>query len=310
MPQPRRIAFACAALVAGLPAVAQEPPPALVETTEAAAAICHDLGGTPEIVDGYETVRDLNGDGRADFVTDLSHLECRGAWGAYCGPSGCPVTVWLSDPEGGAGGDYVQFDLGRLTGFEIRDEAEGLPALVARYAAAACGEDRADDCSRTWRFASNSPEEPPIDPEPTPEPATVTTASPPPPAIPPGWTLRRVPGASPVALGAGIGEIASLAAFCLDGQPFLALNFHERPNAEKVTLGFAFGEGAVEASAGFEQTAGGAYVVALGGGPLAARLAGRDSEVEVTVDGRVEGVLSLKGSTRALRGALEECLEL
>jgi hypothetical protein len=63
----------------------------------------------------------------------------------------------------------------------------------------------------------------------------------------------------------------------------------------------------VEASAGYEKTAGGAFVVALADGPLSSRLAGRDSEVEVSVDGMAEGRLSLAGSTRAIRGALEPC---
>jgi hypothetical protein len=51
-------------------------------------------------------------------------------------------------------------------------------------------------------------------------------------------------------------------------------------------------------------------VVALEEGNLAARLGGRDREVEVSVDGAAEGILSLSGSTRALRGALEICHEL
>ena len=105
----------------------------------------------------------------------------------------------------------------------------------------------------------------------------------------------------------GTGNIATLAAFCLEGQPFLAVTFHERPEAASVPLAFAFGQGAVEAEAGFEETAGGAYVVALADGPLAARLAGRDSEVAVRAAGRDEGVLSLEGSTRALRSALADC---
>ena len=116
-----------------------------------------------------------------------------------------------------------------------------------------------------------------------------------------------MPGASPVALGAGVGNIASLAAFCLEAQPFLALTFHERPAGEAVALGFAFSQGAVEVSAGYEETAGGAFVVALAEGPLADRLGGRDSEVAVSVDGTEEGVLSLEGSTKALRGALAGC---
>ena len=70
---------------------------------------------------------------------------------------------------------------------------------------------------------------------------------------------------------------------------------------------FAFSQGPLEVTAGYESTAGGAYVVALADSPLAARLAGRDREVEVEVDGKPEGTLSLAGSTKALRGALADC---
>ena len=51
----------------------------------------------------------------------------------------------------------------------------------------------------------------------------------------------------------------------------------------------------------------GAYVVALAGTDLAARMAGRDAKVPLTVDGKAEGVLSLAGSTKALKGALAAC---
>ena len=297
---------AALAAFAGAAAAAAEPPPALIEATEAASAVCIALEGTPRILEGYEQARDLNGDGHDDFVTDLSRLECAGAWSAFCGPSGCPVTAWLSRSDGG----FDRFELGRLDGFTIEDGAP-LPTLVARYAVVYCGDSR-DDCTRTWRFDSNAPEEPPIDaaggaeaavpPSPTPAPAEAERVE-----MPAGWTLRRVPGSSPVALGMGTGTIATFAGFCLSDQPFLAVTFHERPAADTVRLGFAFSQGALEADAGYEQTAGGAYVVALADSPLARRLGGRDTEVAVTVDGKAEGKLSLAGSTKALRGALEAC---
>jgi hypothetical protein len=298
----RRALGIIAGLLAALPALA-EPPPALIEAAEEAARLCTSLGGDPTILATYETTLDLNGDGIDDFVTDLARLECGGARDAFCGPSGCPVTAWLSEPGG-----YARFDFGRLRGFEIR-EAEPLPMLVARYTAAFCDDIVTDGCTRTWTFTSNAPEQPPVDvaePEaaPVPEPAPAAEAAPPALA---GWTLRRVPGASPVALGMGTGNIATLAAFCLEGQPFLALTFHQRPDGDSVALGFAFSQGPVDVSAGYEETAGGAFVVALEGATLAARLAGRDTEVAVSVDGRAEGTLSLAGSTKALRGALADC---
>ncbi len=299
-----------AVLAAGLalPAAA-EPPPALIEATETASGVCTALGGMPRIVAGYETARDLNGDGTGDYLTDLSRLECEGAWSAFCGPSGCPVAAWLSRPDGG----FDRFDLGRLQGFELADGTP-LPALVAHYDAVYCGQSL-DGCTRTWRFASNAPDTPAIDaPPPVPPPPAgeevaeaEVTRPPERPAKASGWTLRRVPGSSPVALGMGTGEIATFAGFCLSGEPFLAVTFHERPPADTVRLGFAFSQGAVEAEASYEETAGGAFVVALADGILARRLGGRDSEVAITVDDAPEGILSLAGSTRSLRGALADC---
>ena len=55
-------ALALLLLPLALPAAADEPPPALIEATEAALALCREQGGTPEILPDYQLVRDLNGD--------------------------------------------------------------------------------------------------------------------------------------------------------------------------------------------------------------------------------------------------------
>jgi hypothetical protein len=304
----RRILAAVPILVL---AAAAEPPAALIEATEEATALCSAFGGTPAILDGYSLARDLNGDGRDDFLTDLGRLECGGAWDALCGPSGCPVSVWLSEPDGG----YARFDFGRLRGIEVRDGAP-LPAVVARYAAPYCSAEAVEDCTRTWTFASSIPDTPPVDRPPEPAPTAAAEPEPkpaPPPAPTPadpghaGWTLRRVPGSSPVALGTGVGNVASLAVFCLSDQPFLAISFREKPATDSVELEFAFSQGAAAAQVGFEETAGGAYVTSLADGPLAARLAGRDREVALRVGAEDQGVLSLSSSSRTIRAAIGEC---
>jgi hypothetical protein len=122
-----------------------------------------------------------------------------------------------------------------------------------------------------------------------------------------GWTLRDVPGEGPAALGIGPGEVESLVAFCLAGTPFLALRFRTPPDTASVDVAFAFPDGTVEATAGFEETAGDAYVIALTGSPLAARLAGSAAAVAMNVDGAETGTLSLDGSSHALHGALAPC---
>jgi hypothetical protein len=299
-----------AALAAGGAVGAAEPPAALFEAAEEAAALCRELGGVPAIRRGYLTRADLNGDGFEDYLTDQANLECAGAWTAFCGSAGCPVTAWLSQPGG-----HVPFAFGYLQAVEVV-EAGPLPAVRAHYHGGGCGEGRGgiEGCTRTWVFATNAPETPAIDPAEPEAVAEVVPEDPPPPAaappaeaVAPGWTLRQTADAGLLALGGGTGAIASLAAFCLEGRPFLAVSFLDAPTGDTVALGFAFGAGAVTAEARHEETAGGAYVVALADGPLAARLAGRDSEVEVAVDGETQGVLSLRGSTRSVRNALTGC---
>lgn len=282
------------------------PPAALIEATEEASAQCTAAGGTPAILDGYRVTLDLNGDGIDDFLTDMARLECAGAWSAFCGSSGCPVTAWLSEPDGG----HVRFDFGHLLGVETH-AASPLPAVVARYAAPFCGE-TSGDCTRTWIFSENAPELPPIDAAPAPAGSAAPKPAPPAASEPPagsigGWTLRHVPGSSPVALGMGTGNVASMAIFCLSNQPFLAVTFHRPPDADSVALDFAFSRETVSVTAGFEETAGGAFVVPLAEGRLASRLAGRDTEVALRAGDEDEGVLSLKGSSRAIAGAVGGC---
>lgn len=301
-------------MVAGQAMAGSEPPPELVEFTEEQTAFCRDLGGTPKILASYQSVRDLNGDGVDDFLVNLANLECEGAWSAFCGSAGCPVSAWLSEKAGG----FRRFDFGYLQGVEVQDGSP-LPRVLAGYHGSLCGDpDRigADTCTRTWTFTSNDPAEPPVDGSAgagragdgsAGDAAAALAPDARVQAIAPGWTLRNVPGSSPVALGGGTGSVAFLAAFCLGGKPFLALTFHERPAADSVTVGFAFSQGPLEATAGFEEGAGGAYVIPLADGDLAARLGGRDTEVALSVDGTAEGKLSLAGSSRSLRGALGPC---
>lgn len=303
------LSLALAALLSAGAVRAADLPGAIVEDTDRALAFCEDLGGTPSILEGFERRLDLNGDGREDVITDQAGLACAGAASAFCGSAGCPVSAWLSRPETG----LDRFDLGYVQGYEVVADAgpDGRPGLRAFYHGSACGEGRtgADGCSRLWVFTDNAPDLPAIE-LPAPEEAAAAEPAPaaaPPAPMPEGWTLRRVPGGDPVALAAGTGEIATFAAFCLDGEAFLALTFHSKPQDDPVPVEFDFSGGQVSVTAGFEPTAGGAYVVALDDGAVVAGLAGRDSTVSVRSGGADQGILSLKGSTRALRGALSGC---
>jgi len=122
-----------------------------------------------------------------------------------------------------------------------------------------------------------------------------------------GWTLRAAPGADPVAVSTGPGAIRDVMLFCLSGAPFLALRLSEPREAASLDIGFAFSGGALTAPAGREGGLDGAYVIDLAAHPVAARLAGRDSRVDISLDGEAQGTLSLSGSSRAIPGALAGC---
>lgn len=109
------LVLACGLTMAAYPALADMPPDIRIVTLEMIAA-CKEVGGAPSLsgltIPGagltppgyppYLTQAELNGDDQPDYITDLAGLECVNAWSLFCGSAGCPVTVWLSGPEGHA----------------------------------------------------------------------------------------------------------------------------------------------------------------------------------------------------------------
>jgi hypothetical protein len=285
-----------------------DPPPGLFEATEEAFATCAARGGAASILEGYERNLDLNGDSLADYITDEARIACGETEAALCGPDGCALIVWLSQPDG----TYRRVELGLAVDYEVLVPPGriGLPRLRSIHAGSVCAAAglEAAICSRTWSFAGEAPE--------------VTAFTPPPPLRPearpaadglarlpvaPGWTLRRTEDGSPVALGGGFGNLLSLGAFCLQGHPFLVLQFAEAPASGQVGLRFDFSTGPIEATALREETAGGGYVVDLAASRLAALLAGADTSVPVAINGSGIQDLSLSGSTDSIRTALGSC---
>jgi hypothetical protein len=55
---------------------------------------------TVAIEKGFITRKDINGDGRPDFVLDYDYFICDGNPRAFCGSIGCATQVFASLPNG------------------------------------------------------------------------------------------------------------------------------------------------------------------------------------------------------------------
>ena len=125
-----------------------------------ASALCEaELGGTPRSSPSYEASRDLNGDGRTTSspISPGSNAPAPGS--AFCGPSGCPVQrlavragARLRPLRPRAAARLL--DRGRRGRRPARARRPLRRGLLRAVAATA-------DCTRTWRFSSNAPENPP-----------------------------------------------------------------------------------------------------------------------------------------------------
>ncbi|MEM8569919.1 MAG: hypothetical protein AAGG56_03325 [Pseudomonadota bacterium] len=287
-----------------------DPPPALFEATELAFSNCAERGEDARILEGYDNIQDLNGDGLDDYIADFSRIICGDADVAVCEIEGCPIVVWLSAPAG----SYRRVDLGASLGYQMLPPpgGMGLPRLQSLHPKVVCTDAGLDTsvCSRTWRFVGDTPistsftAPPPLRPEARP-------AHVPPPLDPSeaGWTLRQSADGSPVALGRGTGVIRSLGIFCLQSMPFLVLRFHEPPNTDQLEVTFEFASGPISVPALFEETAGGAYVIDLAPTRLAARLAGPYTSTTLRFEIEEPVLISLAGSTVSIRAALASCYD-
>ena len=286
----RLMRLTCLVLAALAPGLAwsEELPAAIAAFAAEQSKVCTELGGTPRVGPAFATAVDLNGDEAPDYIVDLAGIECANAWSAFCGSAGCPVSVWITGSAGPVRewDDYAQ-------GWRLDGLAGDTAVVVDRHGAACPGAaSGAEICSERLTFdAPAAPAEtgaPTAEATPEAAAADIAELAPAPRAAPTealeatgveGWSLRAVPDGTPVAVTDGPGAVATMAVFCLGGQPWLAARLGETPAAETAELAFAFSGQTVSSAARREDSAGGALIVELADRPLAGLLSGRDSSV-------------------------------
>ncbi len=292
--------FGCLALVLGtlvatIPA-ARAQTPAIIQTfTDENMVACQGAGGTPALLDSYlSDAGDLNGDGAADYVTDLAGLDCANAWSFFCGSAGCPATVWLSGPQDYTVGWGGSAQAWRLRGKEVVLSLHGQLCDPPRIGA--------EGCEIALRF-----DPAPLAPTERPEPAIPRAAAPD--SDGGVWRVRLLGDRPTVAEAPGVGRLSALTALCLRDRPVMMAALSDEGGASSVTFSFDFGDRRIDVTGVAGATTGRTYILDPRIGGLGAAMAdGAAEETRLLIAGEDQGALSLNGAATALREVLSPCL--
>ena len=128
-------------------AMAEDLPPAVQKAIAENKGSCK----TVAIEKGFITRKDINGDGRPDFVLDYESFICDGNPRAFCGSIGCLTQVFASLPNGA----YAKVFDDNVRRIDFR-EVQGRPAIVVGFPGFACGKDPTDVCDvvKSWNGSS------------------------------------------------------------------------------------------------------------------------------------------------------------
>ncbi|MFY9292259.1 MAG: hypothetical protein WAP03_16435 [Methylorubrum rhodinum] len=131
----------CVTLVACPTAQAAEEPPLVKTWLKEQKASCSP--GVMTVKKGFLTRRDVNADGRDDYILDNGFLECDGQASYYCGTAGCDTTVIASVGDG-----YANVYEGMARNIVFRT-VRGKPAMVLTTHGSGCGKIGAENCTST-----------------------------------------------------------------------------------------------------------------------------------------------------------------
>jgi hypothetical protein len=104
-----------------------------------------DCGETVALKAKFVTSRDVNGDGKPDYILDYDKFECGGAATFYCGSGGCLTQVFASLPDG----SYVKAWDENVRAIRFA-RVKGKPAMILDLHGSACGKVGAAPCPKTF----------------------------------------------------------------------------------------------------------------------------------------------------------------
>jgi hypothetical protein len=100
--------------------------------------------GKPAFKQGFLSTRDINGDGKPDYVLNYEHYQCGDIETLFCGTGGCQTEVFASDGEGGY--VHVWDKLAQRIQFRIVNKR---PAMMIDLHGSKCGRNNSERCQMT-----------------------------------------------------------------------------------------------------------------------------------------------------------------
>lgn len=147
-------AFGVSVVVAPIPAAAEQAkplPPEVRAYFDNARQECREAGDKLHVTseDSFAETADFNGDGRPDYIVQMSELHCPSlGYSEYCGSAGCQIGILVSDGDRlrEAGGNNYQ-------GFAVTQPMGGKQSLAFAAHGTYCGhESGADTCFGTMSW--------------------------------------------------------------------------------------------------------------------------------------------------------------
>lgn len=135
--------IAALAVLLALPAQAQQTP----MPKEIQAAIDEarkDCGERVRLKPKFVTSKDVNSDGRPDYILDYEHFQCGDMPTFFCGSAGCLVQVFASLPDG----PYVKAWDENVRAMRFAT-VKGKPAMILDLHGSACNKVGAAPCPKT-----------------------------------------------------------------------------------------------------------------------------------------------------------------
>jgi hypothetical protein len=103
---------------------------------------------------GFRTEKDVNGDGRKDYILDYGRFQCGDSLTYFCGTGGCLTQVFVSFKDG----TYARALNENVRGLRFA-RVKGRPAMLLDLHGSACGRAGVEPCSVTlhWNGEKFSP---------------------------------------------------------------------------------------------------------------------------------------------------------